>query len=203
MENETKAETVTRGHGLLEGFLAKKRASMANKLIPDSHRHGRILDIGCGTTPYFLSHTFFQEKFGIDPVLGEAKQENGLHLQRFDVEEGKPLPFADNFFEVVSMLAVFEHIKQPVLPSLLSEVHRVLKPGGLLVLTTPCSWSDIILKTMAATGLVSKEEIHEHEGAYNHAAISEFLEKGGFKKENIKLGYFELFLNNWGTARKE
>ncbi len=196
------SEKATRGHGLLEGFLAKKRASMANKLIPDSHRHGRILDIGCGTTPYFLSHTYFSEKFGIDPVLGESKNHEGINLSRFDVEEGKPLPFADDNFDVVSMLAVFEHIKQPVLPALLTEVKRVLKPNGILVLTTPCSWSDGILKVMANTGLVSKEEIHEHEGAYNHKVITEFLQKGGFKKENIKLGYFEFWLNNWGTARK-
>ncbi len=202
MENNAKAESVTRGHGLLEGFLARKRAAMADKLIPDSHRHGRILDIGCGTTPYFLAHTYFQEKFGIDPVLGELREEKGLHLQRFDVEEGKPLPFQNDFFEVVSMLAVFEHIKQDVLSTFLSEVHRVLKPGGMLVLTTPCSWSDGILKVLAQTGMVSKEEIYEHEGAYNHQNITEFLEKGGFKKEHVTLGYFELFLNNWGTARK-
>lgn len=55
---------------------------------------------------------------------------------------------------------------------------------------------------MARTGLVSKEEIHEHEGAYDHKMITEFLVKVGFDVKNIKLGYFELWLNNWGTARK-
>jgi hypothetical protein len=37
----------------IEGFLAKQRASMANRLISGSHRKGRILDIGCGEWPFF------------------------------------------------------------------------------------------------------------------------------------------------------
>ena len=56
----------TRGKGLLEPSLARLRANRANQLIPKSLRDGRILDIGCGSYPYFLSHTSFQEKFAID-----------------------------------------------------------------------------------------------------------------------------------------
>ncbi|MDP2947815.1 MAG: hypothetical protein Q8N88_06895, partial [Nanoarchaeota archaeon] len=59
----------TRGTGLLEKYLAKKRAHMANKLIPESLRRGRILDVGCGETPFFLLNTKFNEKYGIDPSL--------------------------------------------------------------------------------------------------------------------------------------
>ena len=44
---------VTRGFGLLEGVLAKKRASLANSLIPASLRTDRILDIGCGSIRFF------------------------------------------------------------------------------------------------------------------------------------------------------
>jgi hypothetical protein len=47
----------TRGRGLLEPWLAKMRAQRANRLIPAELRAGRILDIGCGSFPYFLSHT--------------------------------------------------------------------------------------------------------------------------------------------------
>ena len=195
-------DRVTRSYGLLEKFLAGKRAAMANKLIPNELRRGKILDIGCGTMPYFLSHTSFQKKFGIDPQLGRPRSEHELDLRRFDVEEGEPLPFESGYFDVVTMLAVFEHIKQPVLPILIAEVFRVLKPNGLFVLTTPCPWTDMLLKAMARFRLVSAEEIAEHEGTYNHMVITRFLETGGFKKEKIKLGYFELYLNNWGVSQK-
>jgi hypothetical protein len=52
---------LTRGSGFLETFLAKKRASMANRLIEDSRRKGKIIELVCGTTPYFLIKTDFAE----------------------------------------------------------------------------------------------------------------------------------------------
>lgn len=60
------AQSVTRGKGILEPLPARLRADAANKLIPQSSRSGRILDIGCGSCPNFLSHTSFDEKFAID-----------------------------------------------------------------------------------------------------------------------------------------
>jgi hypothetical protein len=62
---------VTRGRGLLEPFLARQRSKIANRLIGAQHRTGRILDIGCGSHPYFLSHTSFKEKFAIDQLARE------------------------------------------------------------------------------------------------------------------------------------
>lgn len=101
---------VTRGSGLLEGLLAKKRSAKANSLIKDFHRKGRILDIGCGSYPYFLMTVDFKEKYGVDPVLDMSKIKNGkIILKKLDVTEQK-LPFADNNFDVITMLAVFEHI---------------------------------------------------------------------------------------------
>jgi hypothetical protein len=55
-------DTFTRGKGYLEPLLARLRAERANNLIPRSLRSGRILDIGCGTYPYFLSTTAFSHK---------------------------------------------------------------------------------------------------------------------------------------------
>ena len=103
----------TRGYGLLETYLAKKRAKVANKLIPSDLRTGRILDIGCGSFPYFLMNTSFQEKYGIDPEVEPDLVNNEINLLRSDIETNPRLDFEDNFFDVVSMLAVFDHL-QPV-----------------------------------------------------------------------------------------
>src|SRR5690606_9300954 len=59
---------VTRGKGRLEAFLARHRAQMANRLIPDELRSGTIVDIGCGSYPYFLSTTDFAHRYGLDRV---------------------------------------------------------------------------------------------------------------------------------------
>ncbi len=46
-----------------------------------------------------------------------------------------PLPFEDNSFDAVVSFQVIEHIEED--EALVKEIHRVLKPGGVLVLTTP------------------------------------------------------------------
>jgi len=57
---------VTRGSGLLEGFLARQRSRQARTLIPPSSGNGRVLDIGCGSYPLFLVGSEFAEKFGLE-----------------------------------------------------------------------------------------------------------------------------------------
>src|SRR3989344_3969074 len=104
---------VTPGHGLLEKFLSKKRAKMANHLIQKHSAHNRILDIGCGVIPLFLMSTNFNEKFGIDPHINYQHPENKtnkLNLLKFDVENNQVLPFEDNFFFFVNMVFRFSKI---------------------------------------------------------------------------------------------
>jgi SAM-dependent methyltransferase len=192
---------VTRGNGFLESFLAKKRAKIADKLIPKSSRKGAILDIGCGAFPFFLTNTQFNKKYGIDPNLKSVNRKDGIILIRFDVETNPKLPFNDNTFDVITMLAVFEHIQPKKLDHILSEINRTLRLGGRLIITTPCPWTDSLLRIMAKTGLVSPKEIGDHKGAYNHKDLKKYLMRAGFNK-SINLGYFEFFLNNWAYAEK-
>lgn len=192
---------VTRGTGLLEGFLARQRAKAANRLIPPALRGGRILDMGCGSFPLFLSGTDFSEKYGIESAPS-APSLKGIKIIDHDLGSAAPLPFADEFFDAVTMLAVFEHIEKERLPGLLREVRRILKRGGLFVLTTPAPWTDKLLRAMAALGLVSREEIEEHKDAYGHSEIRSILDEAGFEGERLRLGYFEAFLNVWAAAEK-
>lgn len=197
---------VTRGNGILEGFLAKQRAGMADALIPASPRKGRILDLGSGTYPFFLTTIQFAEKHGLDKLY-RASPDNGLAahnitVQEHDLQAEAVLPFDDQFFDVVTMLAVFEHIAPEHLPAVLSQIHRVLKYGGLFIITTPAPWSHGLLRVMARLSLVSLPEIEEHKACYSAGAISTLLMTGGFLDENIRFGYFELGMNLWLTATK-
>jgi len=193
---------VTRGYGLLEKFLAKKRARIANKFIPSSLRKGKILDIGCGTIPFFLIHTKFAHKFGIDPFVNNDIITKKINLKRFDIEKNIKLPFNDNYFDVITMLAVFEHIEPDKLTDILKEIRRVLKIGGRLILTTPCPWTDKILRIMAKLRLVSKKEMEEHKSTYSHSSLISYFVNAGFDKSKIKLGYFEFYLNTWAYVDK-
>ena len=168
-------QTATRGDGLLEMYLANKRAAIANSLIPDKLRKGSILDIGCGSYPHFLVNTPFSGKFALDridvSVCSKIRQDEIVILNQ-DVESNSSLPFDDDAFTVVTMLAVIEHLNPEKVVSVMTEVQRVLKKGGILVMTTPMPWTDKLLKLLAKFNLVSSEEIDEHKAAYNMTRIS-------------------------------
>jgi 2-polyprenyl-3-methyl-5-hydroxy-6-metoxy-1,4-benzoquinol methylase len=195
------AERATRGSGLLEGLLARQRARIANRLIPESAREGALLDVGCGSHPLFLLQAPVARRFGVDrqvPPAGRILED--AHLSHMDLAAGTILPFDDDAFHVVTMLAVIEHIPADAAVTLLRECRRVLSPGGRLILTTPANWTDPLLRAMARLRLVSSQEIDEHQVAYDHAAIVRALVDAGFSHERIRTGTFELFMNLWATA---
>lgn len=195
---------MTRGKGLLEPLLADLRAQRANRLIPSTLREGRILDVGCGSYPYFLAHTSFKEKFAIDQIPLPPNTASELRIESFtlDLEIEPHLPFEDNFFEAVTLLAVVEHLDPSLMAKLFKEVHRVLKQDGMVILTTPAAWSDGLLKFMARINLVSAEEIHEHAYAYTLPLLGWYFGQAGFEMTKTNFGYFEFMLNMWATAKK-
>ena len=158
----------TRGKGLLEPFLAQQRARVANHLIPPELRTGRILDIGCGTFPYFLSHTEFEKKVAIDqlPIPNHIATSLKIEGYSLNLNQQPSLPFDDRLFNIVTLLAVVEHLNPDSMAVLFREIFRVLQPGGKVIMTTPAAWSDGLLHTMARLRLVSAEEIDEHAYAY-------------------------------------
>src|SRR5687767_13049798 len=204
MEEYNRMAGMTRGKGLLEPMLADLRAQRANKLIPPPLRDGRILDVGCGSFPYFLAHTSFKEKFAIDQIPLSSNTASELKIESFtlDLEIEPHLPFEDNFFEAVTLLAVVEHLDPALMAKLFKEVYRVLKPGGMVILTTPAAWSDGLLKFMARISLVSAEEIHEHAYAYTLPLLGWYFGQAGFEMTKTNFGYFEFMFNMWATAKK-
>ena len=194
----------TRGTGLLEPTLARWRARRANNLIPAHLRSGRILDIGCGSYPYFLAHTAFREKFAVEqvPLPGQVTSDLKIEFFNLNLNEKPALPFAAGFFSVVTLLAVVEHLNPNSMALLLRDIFRLLQPGGLVALTTPAAWSDNLLHWMARLGLVSKEEINEHAYAYTLPLIGWYFGQAGFGMDKIEFGYFEFGMNMWATAEK-
>lgn len=110
---------------------------------------GDVLDFWCGKKPYqslFNYHTYTW----VDVEV--SGHDNSLH--KIDVyRDGKRLPFEDNSFDSIIAIEVFEHIFN--LDEVLYELHRVLKPWGHLLSTTPFF-------------------IHEHEQPYDFARYSSF-----------------------------
>lgn len=100
-----------------------------------------LLDVGCNIGAFLRHcHEFYPEVrlAGVEvsvASLEEAKRAvPGAELHHAGAQA---LPFADARFDCVTCIEVFEHIPEVDRPSALSEMARVLRPGGRLVLRTP------------------------------------------------------------------
>ncbi len=83
---------------------------------------GRVLDVGCGANNFVRS---YGKGVGVDVFAWEGCDQV--------IEDAGDLPFADGEFDTVSFLACLNHI--PNRSEALREAHRVLRPGGRLLVT--------------------------------------------------------------------
>lgn len=194
----------TRGFGLLEGFLANQRSQVANSLIDPNSSDGLIVDFGCGLEPFFLEQSTFVKKIGLDKAVRRSNYNfsEQLLLICWDLACSQYVPIKTNSANIVTMLAVFEHIEPLMLSHMLREINRILVPGGHFIITTPAWWTDKILKLMAATRLVSRAEIEEHKDAYSMDRLTKIVAQV-FDPETIEVGYFELYMNMWLKCKKQ
>ena len=96
---------------------------------------GKVLDLGCGSQPY-------RGLFGNAQYVGmELDTEQNRAAKPADVfYDGRTIPFADEWFDGLLCTQVLEHVPTP--DGLLAEMRRVLRPGGLLLLTVPFVWEE-------------------------------------------------------------
>jgi ubiquinone/menaquinone biosynthesis C-methylase UbiE len=106
-----------------------------------NHAHGRMLDVGCGDKPYrklFAPHV--TEHLGIDyaDTFNESVWAKEHEHHADFVFAGERLPFDDAEFDTILCTQVLEHTAKPWV--LFAEMTRVLKAGGVLILTIPFSY---------------------------------------------------------------
>jgi SAM-dependent methyltransferase len=101
----------------------------------------RVLDFGCGTGRILKSWYVDDPKrelYGVDynQSLIEWNQQNLPGDIQFSINQlGPPLSFEDNQFDLIYLVSVFTHLSFENQLSWLKEFERVLRPGGLLVIT--------------------------------------------------------------------
>ncbi len=91
---------------------------------------GRLLDLGCGNSPYRALLTCISDYIGYDLDITASKPMVAGAADR--------LPFAAGSFDSVLCTQVLEHVPEPW--RVLEEIARVLRPGGKLLLSAPQAW---------------------------------------------------------------
>jgi len=111
------------------------RYEIVNKILSPGER---LLDIGCWIGESILLYgakNKFKEIYGVDIYENALKEaaEKGINAHYLDLNCDN-LPFPDNYFDTVIMLALIEHLISPY--HILSEVKRVTKINGSFIIAT-------------------------------------------------------------------
>lgn len=139
-----------------------------------------ILDIGsgAGNMAHHLAH--YGRVIGLESNMRPLAVAQARGLQALG-GLGNRLPFADATFDVIALLDTLEHIPDEF--GVLREVQRVLKPGGVLLVTVPALmwlWS-------------YNDEINAHQRRYTVRELQQKLHLSGLVVKRISYNNFFLF----------
>lgn len=95
---------------------------------------GRVLDVGCGNSPFASLLDGSAEYTGLDV---ESAVVFGYYNPKVIFYDGKTMPFQDGAFDFIICSEVLEHVEKTA--PFIAEIHRVLRTGGTAVFTVP--WS--------------------------------------------------------------
>jgi len=111
-------------------FIHKKKLRDALSKAVRNQTGELILDVGCGLQPYRGLFSGYRRYVGIDSEISRKP----------DIcASAESIPFETATVDAVLCTELLEHLCEP--KTVLQEIARVLKPGGLLFLTAPMSWN--------------------------------------------------------------
>ena len=125
-----------------EGYIAYKLfRDLYTRYIGPIDQCTNILDFGCGwgrIIRFFMKDIEPSKLWGCDPVekmIEICKEQN--KWCNFDlINTRPPSPYADNTFGLIYSFSVFSHLSEEMSDNQLAELTRILRPGGMLVVTT-------------------------------------------------------------------
>lgn len=140
-----------------------------------------MLDVGCGTGANLEMLARFGDVEGVDvspDALSFCRERGFKNVKQGVIEK---LPFDDGSFDLVTALDVIEHLDDDAAG--LSEMRRVLKPGGRILLTVPAF--------MFLWGV--QDDVSHHRRRYTLPELKSVVEKVGFRIERATYANISFF----------
>lgn len=203
---------------LIENSFRKNSDNILGFLKEDAQ--AEFIDLGCddGEWTMRLAQKIKTKNIsGVEIVKARSDLAGAKGIKVFPADLNKPLPLADNFFDVVHCNQVIEHLYDT--DNLVSEIYRILKPGGYAVVSTEnlASWHNIFalilgFQPFSMTNFSAKGNIGnpfalwkgkksdnsslsswQHVRLFSYYGLKDLCRKFGFRVETVKTaGYYPL-----------
>jgi SAM-dependent methyltransferase len=185
--------------GLLAGVLGEVDATLGRLIEREVAPHGparALLDVGCwdGEHTERYARSLRCQAYGIEVFDEPARRAaaRGVRVERVDLET-QVFPWPDGSMDVVVCNQVFEHLKNVWTP--MSEIARVLRPGGWLAISVP-NLGSLHNRVLLALGRqpTSIRTLGPHVRGYTFGEFRRFVTLGGaFRIERaVGVGFYPL-----------
>ena len=197
-----KCETYTVGYTevAVRYMMRRHAAQDAAFLLPYLKPGMNLLDCGCGpgTITVGLAEAVAPgSAVGVDLNAGQVEiaskmvHDRGMKNLRFEAASVYQLPFPDHSFEAVFSHALFEHLGEP--QAALQEIRRVLRPGGIVGLSSP-DWSGNLIAPRdpeVERAIEIFKAIQQRNGGnpYVGRELGRLLEEAGFSRIKLSAVY--------------
>lgn len=168
---------------------------MATPHVPEG---SRLLDVGCADGHLLRAlRGRMREGVGVDPdgtaanVAADRPSGGAYRIVRGPFPDALDDPGP---FDVITMLAVFEHFSEADRPRVVEACRRLLRPGGRVVLTVPAAAVDRIVDVLRAVRLVQGMDIEAHHGYRPEETPRHFSGFRVLRHEPFELGLNHLFV---------
>jgi len=166
--------------------LNRHNTTLRRALAAIEERRGLVLEAGCGSGRFIRA--ILRERpdlraFACDiepgPLAFAKASGDGVEYARASLTH---LPYAAASFDIALLFDVLEHLEAPELG--LAEIHRVLRPGGLLHALVPCEDEPLTLHWLLARLRLATQLKERHAGhirRFTQKGLRQRLQEQGFR----------------------
>ena len=156
-----------------------------------------MLDVGCYDGALFARYADrIAYGVGLDPQLAASGQRGKF---RFHADGFPSAAVAEERFDVITFLAVLEHVDVATLGTWHEACDQLLATGGTIVATVPSPRVDDILHALIKLRLIGGMSVHQHHGFDPRQVPAAFA---GASLSLVERRRFELGLNNLYVFKK-
>jgi SAM-dependent methyltransferase len=184
-------------YSTLDNVIFSRRKRQVTKRLPSSS--AVIADFGSGYDCRLLLQILKERPqmsgIAVDTEF-HSELKNNTKLELVTANLNEPIVgLANASIDIALSLAVLEHLDKPDVFA--SEMFRILRPGGILLLTTPGPTSRPLLEFLAyKLKVIDEHEIRDHKQYFSSKDLEETFLRAGFLIENIEAKTFIFGMNN-------